>query len=363
MSCVLCRDFVKTRILKINPKQPEADRILEAAHVVHSGGLVVFPTETVYGIAADCANPVAIKRLREVKRRNEDKPFSVMISQKELIRNYTPYDDPTLFKLIDKYWPGPLTVIVPAEQGAKTIGIRIPDHPVALKLVQNAHCTIAAPSANIEGNPPPVTCEEAMKDLDGLVDLAIDSGPVEIGTASTIVDFTQSHPTVVRKGVISQADVDAVTGKKHVLFVCTGNSCRSVMAEYLLRKMLKGRKDVEISSAGVSVIFPTSASQEAVYVLKEQGIDAEKHLSQPVTNILLKKTDLIFVMTRAHRAQVLERVPGVEKRVYLLGEFQGRTVSREADLDIADPIGKSHNEYQQCLQMIQDCLGKVIGLI
>ena len=358
MTCLL-----KTTIVQINPKAPEQDRIIAAARQIHDGNLVIFPTETVYGIAADWANPLAMKRLREVKKRSADKPFSVMISQKELIRNYTSYDAPQLYKLIDKYWPGPLTVIVPADKGASTIGIRIPDHPVALKLVQNAHCTIAAPSANFEGNPPPTTCEEALRDLDGLVDLAVDSGKVDIGTASTIVDFTQDKPTVVRDGVIKQQDVDDVTGKKTVLFVCTGNSCRSVMAEYLLRKMLKGRGDVAIASAGTGVIFPTSASQEAINVLREQNIDAHEHQSQSVTNILLKKSDLIFVMTRSHREQVLERVPGVEKRVYILGEFQNKAIRRESDLDIPDPIGRSHGQYQECALMIQDCLKKVIQLM
>jgi tRNA threonylcarbamoyl adenosine modification protein (Sua5/YciO/YrdC/YwlC family) len=354
---------LKTKVLSINPRQPEPERILEAARIVHEGGLVVFPTETVYGIAVDCSNPVAMKRLREVKRRSEGKPFSIMIGQKELVRNYTSYEDPKLFKLIDRYWPGPLTVIVPTGQAEETIGIRIPDHSVALKLVLNAHCTIAAPSANFEGNPPPCTCEEAMRDLDGLVDLALDSGAVDIGTASTIVDFCKVKPTVVRDGVITQEDVDRVIQTKQILFVCTGNSCRSVMAEYLFRHMMKDRQDIVVSSAGTGVIFQTSASQEALNVLREKGIDAGGHLSQPVTNMLLKRSDIIFVMTRSQRAQVLERVPGVEKRVYLLGEFQSQVIRRESDQDIVDPIGKSHMEYQHCRDMILECLEKVKNII
>ena len=354
---------MKTKIVKINAQAPETDGILEAARVLHQGGLVIFPTETVYGIAADHANPKAMERLQDVKKRSEGKPFSVMIAQKELIRNYTAYADPKLFKLIDRYWPGPLTVIVPAEKKGQTIGIRIPDHAVAMKFLEHAHCTIAAPSANFEGNPPPTTCAEALRDLDGLVDIAIDSGKVDIGTASTIVDFTGEMPKVIREGVITQKDVDEVTGCKRILFVCTGNSCRSVMAEYLLKKEFGDRKDVMVSSAGTGVYFPTTASSEAVHVLKDEGIEAYDHLSRPVTNMLLKSSDLIFVMTRSHRSQVLERVPAVEKRVYLLGEFSTRPVRHERDLDIPDPIGKSHSEYRECLSAIKDCLGRIKELV
>lgn len=353
---------MKTKVIKIDPRKPELDRVLEAARIVHDGGLVIFPTETVYGVGADHANPRALARLREVKRRAQDKPFSVLLAQKELVRNYTSYSDPKLYKVIDRYWPGPLTVIVPAGNG-QTVGIRIPDHPVALKFVENAHCTIAAPSANLEGQPPPTTVEEALKDLDGLVDLAIDSGPVDIGTASTIVDFTRPFPTVVRSGVIGQGDIDAVTSRRNVLFVCTGNSCRSVMAEYMLRKMLKGRTDVDVSSAGTSVFFASSASAEALNVLSQEGVDASSHQARPVTNILLKRSDLIFVMTRAHRRQVLEHVPGVEGRVFLLGEFLSGMIRQESDLDIPDPIGRTHGAYQECLATIKDALKKVIQLI
>lgn len=352
----------KTKVITVNSALPEPEKIAEAARVIRQGGLVVFPTETVYGIAADANNPKAMEKLSAVKQRSPDKRFSILIAQRGIVDNYTSFTDPSLYKLIDKYWPGPLTVIVPAREPGETVGVRMPDHTVALKLVEESACTIAAPSANLEGKKAPTNLAEALEDLDGKVELAIDGGPVDFGISSTIVDFTKSKPTVIRDGVISQPDVDRTVNKKNILFVCTGNSCRSVMAEYLLKAKLRGRDDVEVLSAGTSVYFKSPASHETMSVLREQGINAAGHMSRPVGRIMLRKSDLIFAMTRSHRMQILDLVPSVEKRVYLLKEF---AASRgfESDLDVPDPIGRGHVEYQECLLTIREAVDKIIDLI
>ncbi len=352
-----------TKILKINSALPETEKIAEAARIIRQGGLVVFPTETVYGIAADSNNPQAIERLNQVKKRTENKPYSILVAQRGIIENYSSYTHPNLYKLVDKYWPGPLTVIVPGKVPGETIGIRMPDHTVALRLVEESGCTIAAPSANLEGKKAPTNCQEALVDLDGLVDLALDGGPVDFGISSTIVDFTKPRPVVIREGVITQPDVDRTINKKSVLFVCTGNSCRSVMAEYLLKAKLIGREDVEVHSAGTSVLFKSTASHETMVVLRQRGINAGMHISRPLGTTMLKKADLIFAMTRSHRAQVLDRAPSVEKRVYLLKEFSPIAGGYESDLDLSDPIGQPHAAYEECLLTINEAIEKIVGLI
>jgi tRNA threonylcarbamoyl adenosine modification protein (Sua5/YciO/YrdC/YwlC family) len=303
-----------------------------------------------------------MERLGMVKQRTAGKRFSILIAQRGIIDNYSCYTEPNLYKLIDKYWPGPLTVIVPSKSDDETVGIRMPDHTIALKLVEESGCTIAAPSANLEGKKAPTNVREALEDLDGQVDLAIDGGPVDFGISSTIVDFTKPKPTVIREGVITQPDVDRAINKKSILFVCTGNSCRSVMAEYLLKAKLIGRDDVEVLSAGTSVYFRSPASHETLAVLREQGINAAPHMARSLGRIMLRKADLIFAMSRAHRMQILDLVPSVEKRVYLLKEFIDSR-GHEFDLDVPDPIGRSHAEYQECLGTIKEAINKIVDLI
>lgn len=354
---------MKTEIIKVHPDLPDNNKIVYCANIIRHGGLVIFPTETVYGIAADYSNKEAISKLYKVKQRSSDKPFSVLISQKELISNYTRSISSDLYKLINEFWPGPLTVVVKSREEGKTIGIRMPDNTVALSLAREARCTLAAPSANLEDRPPPSTCEEALKDLDGLVDVALDGGTSKIGQGSTVVDLTGDSINILREGSITKQQIETVIKRKTIVFVCTGNSCRSVMADYLLKDMVKDRSDIDVYSAGTGVFLHSTASQATISVLKEKGIDATSHMSMPLDSSLLRQADLIFVMTRGHRAQVLERVPEVETKVYLLKEFSDDGHDLQSNLDIPDPMGGSYQMYKECLDVIEGCVKKVSKLL
>ncbi|MDP2940046.1 MAG: L-threonylcarbamoyladenylate synthase [Candidatus Omnitrophota bacterium] len=350
---------MKTQIIKIDPQNPEPGKISYCAKILRQGGLVAFPTETVYGLAANLSHKKAVERLNSVKKRTEGKPFSVHIAEKEKIEKYAMNLTPLVYKLIDKFWPGPLTLILPSPEGG-TVGIRMPKNPIALRFIYEAGVPIVAPSANISGNSPPKNIDQVLKDLNGLIDLAIDGGPTELGLESTILDLTIEPPKILRKGAIDEKEIKKIIKNKTLLFVCTGNSCRSVMAQALLKKMLEERDDVEVLSAGTNAMMGMSVSASTQELLLKEDIDVSSRTAQMVSEMMLKKADLILVMEKTQENKILEKHPSVKNRLYLLKEFAGIEGS---DLNIPDPIGSSEEVYQEVFNLIKEAVGKIAAMI
>lgn len=208
----------KTLVLKVNPQKPEIDKISIAAEFIKKGGLVAFPTETVYGLGADALNPEAIRLLFEAKKRPLDNPPIVHVGDFDEVSNLVEEVLPKAKKLMETFWPGPLTLIferskiVPAitVAGLDTIAIRMPRHNVALALIRESGCPIAAPSANLAGKPSPTTAQHVLTDLDGRIDAVLDAGPTRIGVESTVLDITVDPPQILRPGGTSYEELQEV---------------------------------------------------------------------------------------------------------------------------------------------------------
>lgn len=202
---------MKTKIRKIDSKNPQKEIIEEAAAVLRAGGLVAFPTETVYGLGGNALDAKASEKIYAAKGRPSDNPLIVHIARMEDLEKIV-LEVPEKAKILAAaYWPGPLTMILPKSAavpyettgGLESVAVRYPSHPVARDLILASGGFIAAPSANTSGRPSPTTAAHVEEDLTGAVDMILDGGQVGIGIESTIVDFTEDVPTVLRPGYIS----------------------------------------------------------------------------------------------------------------------------------------------------------------
>jgi L-threonylcarbamoyladenylate synthase len=211
----------KTLLLKVNPRRPEILKVREASDLIRMGGIVAFPTETVYGLGADASNRTAVLALFEAKKRPLDNPPIVHVETPRDVIDLTTFVPSGAEELMEEFWPGPLTLIfkksakVPdvTVAGLDTIAIRMPRNEVALALIRDSGCPIAAPSANLAGKPSPTTAKHVFDDLDGRIDAILDGGPTKIGVESTVLDMTVNPPMILRPGGTSLEALRRVLGE------------------------------------------------------------------------------------------------------------------------------------------------------
>jgi len=198
----------QTVVLKVDSQKPDIEKVQIAADILRKGGLVAFPTETVYGLGVDALNPKAVSALFKAKKRPMDNPPIIHVENINDIYRIAEKIPPKAVKLIKEFWPGPLTLVFKRSKtipdvtvaGLDTVAVRMPQHAVALALIRESHCPVAAPSANLAGKPSPTSAQHVFDDLNGRIHAILDAGPTHIGVESTVLDLSVDPPLVLRPG-------------------------------------------------------------------------------------------------------------------------------------------------------------------
>lgn len=209
---------MKTKINKIDKNKIDKNLIEEAANIIRSGDIVAFPTETVYGLGANGLNQKAVKKIYKAKGRPSDNPLILHISEKKQLNQLVEEIPKLANDCIEKFWPGPLTIILKKSEiipdiitgGLDTVAIRMPNHPIALELISQSQVPIAAPSANLSGKPSPTNANHVVEDMLGKIEMIIDGGDTGVGLESTVLDLSTDTPTILRPGGVTLEDLKSI---------------------------------------------------------------------------------------------------------------------------------------------------------
>ncbi|MEX2316896.1 MAG: L-threonylcarbamoyladenylate synthase [Pirellulales bacterium] len=356
-------------VIDIRNSEDARDVVHRAVQALAEGGLVAFPTETVYGIGASACRPDAVERLARLKGRPSDAPFALAIKSAEEAVDYVPDMVPLARRLARRCWPGPVTLVVDnlhrdglTEQLPQrvrqfvtpngTVGLRVAANSTLMDVLRMLAGPIVLTSANRSGEREATSADEVMSSVGHDLALVLDEGVCRYGQPSSVVRVHRDRFELLRAGVVAEATLRRLASIL-VVFVCTGNTCRSPMAEMLMRKRLADalkckidgldERGVVVASAGLSAAAGCPPANEAVQVMRDHGLDLSRHEAQPFTDQLARHADYILTMTHGHQQAIVQRWPAAAERTWML-------LPDEAD--VADPIGQTLNAYRQCAEQI-----------
>lgn len=347
----------------------ERDAVHRAVDALAAGKLVAFPTETVYGVAANAMDESAVVRLLEAKGRESGNPLPLAVRSADQATECCPSLSAVANRLACRCWPGPLTLVVDTDttEGIAdrltarvrqavmpngTIGLRVPGHRYILSSIKRMGGPLVLTSANRSGEADAVCAEEAVEALGDDVELVLSDGRSKYGQPSTVVRVVGNQLQVLRHGALSESALRR-SASLVALVVCTGNTCRSPMTQVLLQKRIADKlgcsvgevedHGVIVRSAGVAGMSGGGASAEAVRAMSQRSLELSEHETRPVTDVLVRQADIILTMTRGHRDAIVAQWPEAVGKTSLLHRDGG---------DIADPIGGATELYVHCADQI-----------
>ncbi|MFO0947865.1 MAG: L-threonylcarbamoyladenylate synthase [Planctomycetota bacterium] len=343
------------------------DLVHRTVQALVEGELVVFPTETVYGLAALATNPTAVERLVNAKRSDESKPLALAIGRGTDLSRFVAVQNRVASRLIDRCWPGPLTMVFPvSEEGGLAkfdervrqriatksgVGFRMPDHPAILETLRLLPGPLVLTSASMAGEPDTTDADAAAAAVGEFAGIVIDDRKTRFARPSTVIRFDRDGFTVLREGVVSASRLRRLASEV-ITFVCTGNSCRSPMAEAIFKRMLADdlgcdvhelpERGYTILSAGLQAGSGGAASPESVLVVQKYNASLEDHVTQGLSDELVRLSDRIVALTRDHERRIRSVWPEAASKTSVLG----------GDEDVADPIGQPMQAYVECAAQI-----------
>ena len=357
-------------VIDLRSAEDTRDVVHRAVQALVEGKLVAFPTETVYGVAASALCEETVARLSAVRQSSAEQPLTLAVKSVDDAMDYVPHMSPLGQRLARRCWPGPVTLVLPIEWGDSVlqslpskvreaicpnnhVSLRVPAHETILEVLRLVPGPVLLSSAHRPGEPESVTADAVIESLGDVVELIVDDGRSRYGQPSTVVKVEGRQFETLRAGVVPPQTLERLASFM-VLMVCTGNTCRSPMAEAMFRKLVAQRLGCQVSevadrgvmvmSAGIAAMLGGRAAPEGVQVMAQRGLDLTEHETHPLTEQLVRHADLILTMTRTHRQAILAQWPEAADRTKLLARDRS---------DIADPIGGPLELYNRCAAQLE----------